>query len=133
MLAEPRAAIIRQTLDDHFLGNDARVSTPEPIWWWNSVHALGSIAKLGWTYPTPGDGVLVVPYCPEIIDAQTIGMTEEELVEYVGVIQWVVDTHMLTWTDWADSEDRHAIVDAQLKETWPDQHRLLHEMLDRHD
>lgn len=134
---EPRASVIKNRLDDHFLNTiKVGVATPEPAWWWERSELFGSLAILGWAWPFPNpdfetgesDIPIIVPYCPEIIDDQCQDMDDELLERYLDMMIYVLDLHIGEWDVFLGSE-RHVTVDQQLSIASKDSHDLLHEML----
>jgi hypothetical protein len=137
-MTDSRARQIQERLDAHFIGEvEVAVATPEPAWWAENHPTVGSWASLGWGSPVPnsqhdpakGTSAIIVPYCPEVIDEQTAGLTDEELDEYLGVVVYVTDMHITYWAI-EDIEQRHQIIMEELGEQFPASARLIEDQLE---
>lgn len=133
-MSAPRAQHIKTELDTHFLNVvEVAVATPEPVWWRDREEDLGPLSRLGWSHPGPnvtGTGnPIIVPYCPEIIDAQTSGLTDEELQTYLLAIEWACDVFIIRWEEDQEPEDRFADIliemEAHVPQFWDVVSRVL--------
>ncbi len=116
-----RANRIQITLDHHFHDDiEVSVSTPEPTWWWDNINTLGPWGVLGIGIPVnhPGTGELIVPYCPQIIEEQTRHCDDNELDQYLALLQLVLDLY-ITHHDIDDRNDRHDVVEREIASSSP--------------
>ena len=116
-----RADHILDRLDTHFIEEvGAAVSTPTRETWLSIVAGLGPQAQFGWSWPISHcDPPICVPYCPEIIDEQTKDLTDEDLSQYLDIIEFVCDSHISHWLVEPDAEERQRRVEEELLEMFP--------------
>jgi hypothetical protein len=117
-----RASIIDTRLANHF-HNDigVNVSTPEPTWWWNNLDTLGPWGVLGIGIPInhPDTGEIIVPFCPQVIEEQTRTYTDEEFVQYLLLLQSVLDYYIIEHEE-TDRNERHHLVVSRLTANSPE-------------
>lgn len=111
-----RAQHIKEVLDHHFqVEIEIAVATPEAAQWRGLIDELGPQAIYGWSWPIEHDApAILMPYCPEIIDEQTADLDDDELKEYLDVIKWVGQSHILWWFETPDPAARQRRIENEM-------------------
>lgn len=85
-----------------------------------SIEQWQDQTPLGWAWPAIyRDDGLEVRICPELIDAQTVDLSDEDLQEYLDVIEWVCDSHVLFAQTESDPAARQVLIEDELYELYP--------------
>ena len=96
------------------------VSTPDEITWYAIGEGLGPQSVFGWSWPiTHDDPPFVIPLCPEVIDHQTEHLSDEELEDYLRVIEWMGQSHILFWREISDSAERQRRIEDEMASNYP--------------
>lgn len=123
-----RETFIRHRMADHLLVERAvAVVCPSRTAW--QIGGVDGPYRFGWAPPMPIDNddlLLAVSFCPELIDATTVWLSDEQLATYVETILTFLDEHIESFGE-SPTEIRQRVEDA-FRENAPDSLVLMTEV-----